>query len=304
MIVFQASLTFVQVVVLALLQGVAELFPISSLGHTVIVPPLFGWSIDEKANSFLPFVVALHLGTGIALVIYFWRDWVAVVVPMIRSIQSGHLSDAPEERLGWLLAVGTIPAAVIAVFLQTPIKDAFANPRIAASFLIVNGFILFLGERLRVRQQGRLAAAGSGGITFSAHAEEGHRAVTTLGWGEAAIIGAAQALALIPGISRSGVTMVAGLASGLSHETAARFTFLLATPIILAAAIVEVPILFGADGRALLGDAILGAILSGVAAFISVRFLMRYFTSGRLTPFAYYCWAAGVLALIGLALRG
>jgi undecaprenyl-diphosphatase len=264
-------LSIVQVVVLALLQGVAELFPISSLGHTVIAPKLLGWHIDQSADSFLPFVVALHLGTGIALVVYFRRDWVAIITPMVRSVQRGRLSDDPTERIGWLVAVGTIPAAILGVLLEKPVKSLFANPEYAAAFLIVNGFVLYLGERLRLRAQAypAAAAAGAGGMRVALDAPAGDldarpaRPITTLGWGEAAIIGAAQALAFLPGISRSGVTMVAGLASGLNHEAAARFSFLLATPVILAAAALEIPTLFGSSGRDLLGDAVLAVCWQG-----------------------------------------
>jgi len=287
--------TILQVVLLALLQGVAELFPVSSLGHTVIAPKLLGWQLNQHADSFLPFVVALHLGTGIALIVYFWRDWLAILTPMVRSVRRGSLSGDPEERLGWLLAVGTIPAAVLGVFFEKGVRAFFADPKVAAGFLIVNGVILFAGERLRLRAGRLTVAAATDG------AKRTPRPIASLGWGEAFLVGGAQALALLPGISRSGVTIVAGLATGLTHEAAARLSFLLATPIILAAAVVEVPTLFGSD---LLGDAILGGILAGLAAYASVRFLMRYFHSGRLDPFAYYCWLAGGLALLGLALRG
>jgi undecaprenyl-diphosphatase len=285
-------LSALQLLVLALLQGVAELFPISSLGHTVIAPSLLGWHIDQHADSFLPFVVALHLGTGIALVAYFWRDWYAILTPMLRSVRRGAPSQDPDERMGWLLAMGTIPAAVLGVFFEKSVRNFFADPRIAALFLIANGVILFLGEHLRLR---------AGRLQLAATLDRVPRPITTLTFGDAFRIGAAQALALLPGISRSGVTMVAGLASGLSHEAAARFSFLLATPIILAAAVVEVPSLFGSS---LFGAAVLGGVLAGLAAYASVRFLMRYFTVGRLTPFAYYCWATGGLALIVLTLRG
>jgi undecaprenyl-diphosphatase len=296
-----AALTHAQAVILGLLQGVAELFPISSLGHTVILPKLLGWNIDQKADTFLPFVVALHLGTGVALIIYFWRDWVAIVQPMLVSLKRGSMGDGPEERLGWLVCVGTIPTAILAVFFEQKVRDFFADPRIAASFLVVNGFLLFLGERLRARATAAQAAATAQGPAARAGVP---RPLSTLSWTEAVLVGAAQSLALMPGISRSGATMVAGLGTGLTHEAAARFSFLLATPIILAAGVAEVPTLLGSSGRSVLGDAILGGVVAGCAAYASVRFLMRYFTVGRLTPFAYYCGAAGCLALIGLALRG
>jgi len=290
----------VQAIVLGLLQGVAELFPISSLGHTVIAPKLLGWNIDQGSDTFLPFVVALHLGTGIALIVYFWKDWVAVVTPMVASVKRGTLSDDPEERLGWLVCAGTVPVAIIAVFFEQKVKDLFADPKIAAAFLIVNGFILYFGERLRARASVLVSEAEQG----TARLPDVPRPLSTLTWTEAVLVGGAQALALVPGISRSGVTMVAGLATGLTHEAAARFAFLLATPIILAAGVAEIPSLLDSTGRSVLGDAILGGVVSGLAAYASVRFLMRYFRGGRLTPFAYYCWAAGCLGFAGLVLRG
>jgi undecaprenyl-diphosphatase len=302
-----AHVTAVQAILLGLLQGVAELFPISSLGHTVIAPRLLGWNIDQGSDTFLPFVTALHLGTAIALIVYFWRDWIAVLIPMWHSVQRGSLSNDPNERLGWLVAVGTIPAAVLGVFLEKTVKHLFADPKIAAAFLVVNGFILYFGEHLRLRAQAAHAATG----TRAAYApgaqggavdrnETAPRAVNTLGWTEAFVIGASQVAAFIPGISRSGVTMVAGLGTGLSHETAARFTFLLATPVILGAALVEVPSLFGTS---LLGVSILGGVVAGIAAYFSVRFLMRYFTTNRLDPFAYYCWIAGTVFFVVLLFR-
>jgi undecaprenyl-diphosphatase len=296
------QVTAVQAIVLGLLQGIAELFPISSLGHTVILPKLLGWNIDQGSDTFLPFVTALHLGTAIALIVYFWRDWVAILTPMLRSIQRGSLSNDPNERLGWLVAVGTLPAAVLGVFFEKTVKHLFADPKIAAAFLIVNGFILYFGEHLRLRAQAQMlavAGAGTQGGTIDVN-ETAPRDVTTLGWNEAFLVGASQVAAFIPGISRSGVTMVAGLGTGLSHETAARFAFLLGTPVILGAALVEVPSLFGSS---LLGLSILGGVVAGIAAYFSVRFLMRYFTTNRLDPFAYYCWIAGTLAFVVLLFR-
>lgn len=292
-------LSIVQLIVLALLQGVAELFPISSLGHTVIAPSLLGWHINQKADAFLPFVVALHLGTACALLVYFRRDWVEILTPMVRSVGRGKMSDDPMERLGWLVAAGTVPAGILGTLFEKPLKNLFADPKIAAIFLIVNGFVLLLGERLRARA--RVAMVLPGDAAGSARPA---RPATVLGWGAALAIGTAQALALLPGISRSGAAIVAGLIAGLSHEAAARFAFLLATPLILAAGLLEVPTLFTAAGRPMLGDALVGGVLAGLAAYASVRFLMRYFRIGRLDPFAYYCWAAGILSLIILALRG
>jgi undecaprenyl-diphosphatase len=293
------SLTIAQVIILALLQGIAELFPISSLGHTVIAPKLLGWNIDQSANSFLPFVVTLHLGTALALVYYFRRDWVAILTPMLQSISRGAIGNSAEEQLGWRVLVGTVPVAIIAVLFEKAVQDLLASPKVAAGFLIVNGAILLLGERLRVRE-GHFSLAS----TSLTDQERAPKPIESLTWSEAFKVGAAQSLALIPGISRSGVTMVAGMLAGLTHEAAARFAFLLATPIILAAALVEVPTLFDPANSAVLGDAIFGGCLSAIAAYFSVRFLMRYFHVGRLDPFAYYCWVAGILSLLILFVRG
>src|SRR5216684_6535951 len=140
-----------QALVLALLQGVTELFPVSSLGHTVILPKLLGWNIDQADPTFLAFVVLLHVGTAIALVIYFWRDWLAIVRAVLRSVIDGRMHGSPDERLGWRLIAGTVPAGLVGVLFQKQVQSLFANPRAAATFLIVNGVIMFAGERARRR---------------------------------------------------------------------------------------------------------------------------------------------------------
>ncbi len=278
-------MSLVEALLLAALQGFSELFPVSSLGHTVIIPALIGWKIDQSSHTFLPFVVMLHLGTAVALFTFFWREWVSIIRALLRSVVRGKLSDDPEEHIAWMVVLGTVPAAVIGLFFEKQLKVLFAAPAIAAAFLIVNGFVLFIGERVR-RQRAREGST-----------------IAILSWRQAVLIGAAQSAALFPGISRSGATMVAGLAAGLDHETSARFSFLLATPIILGAGLLEVPLLFGPDGQAMLGQALAGAVVAGITAWLSVTFLMRYFKVGRLDPFAYYCWAFGVLSLIILGLR-
>jgi undecaprenyl-diphosphatase len=277
-------MSLVEALLLALLQGVTELFPISSLGHTVVIPALLGWHIDQQAATFLPFIVMLHLGTAAALLVFFWREWQSIISALLRSAIRGQLTDDPEEHIAWMVVLGTIPAAVLGLLYEKQLKQLFAAPALAAIFLIVNGFVLFAGERLRRRRR----ASSS---------------IAVLGWRAAVVVGFAQCGALLPGISRSGATMVAGLVAGLDHETSARFSFLLATPIILGAGLLEVPVLFGPDGQAMLGLALAGAVAAGVAAFLSVTFLMRYFRVGRLDPFAYYCWAFGVLSLIIIGLR-
>lgn len=290
-------LNFWQTIFLALLQGVTELFPISSLGHTVILPGLFGWANIETNTAcggqscFLPIIVALHLGTSIALVAYFWRDWLEVVMTLVNSIKRGEVRTGTEEWVSWLVIIGTIPAGLIGIFLQTPLKQLFASPIIAAAFLIVNGSILFAGERLRQRSEAKYASLPV------KEREAQYRTLSSLSWKDAVIVGLAQSLALIPGISRSGSSMVAGLGVRLNHEDAARFSFLLGTPVIGGAALLEVPQLFGqtASTWLLVG---LGMLLSGVAAYLSTKFLMKYFETGRLDPFAYYCWGAGIISLI------
>src|SRR6266550_5397939 len=291
------NLNIWQIIFLALLQGVTELFPISSLGHTVIIPGLLGWGnlINDTScagqSCFLPIIVALHLGTSIALVIYFWRDWLRIILTLFKSIKEGEVRTGTDEWVSFLIIIGVIPAGLIGLFLETPLKTLFASPVIASAFLVLNGSILFAGERMRRRSEKKEA------LTSAKEREASFRPLSSLTWKEAIIVGLAQALALIPGISRSGVTMVAGLGVRLNHEDAARYSFLLGTPLIGAAALLEVPQLLGQSASTLLLVG-MGMVLAGVAAYLSTRFLMKYFKTGRLDPFAYYCWAAGLVSLI------
>ena len=275
-----------QALVLALLQGVTELFPVSSLGHTVILPSLLRWNVNQSDPTFLAFVVLLHVGTAIALVIYFWRDWLAIVRAVLKSAIAGQLQGTPDERLGWRLILATIPVGLVGTLLQKQVQALFASPRAAAVFLIVNGAIMFGGERLR-----RHAIA----------AEEGRTPLDRLTVRSAVGIGSAQILALLPGISRSGSSMVAGLLANLTHEAAARFAFLLATPVILGAGILKIPDLFTPTALPHLSTYLLAGVVSGVAAYLSVAYLMRYFRVGRLDPFAIYCAGFGILSLILLS---
>jgi undecaprenyl-diphosphatase len=275
-----------QVLLLALLQGVTELFPVSSLGHSVIIPSLLHWNIDQADPTFLAFLVLLHVGTAIALVIYFWRDWLAIVRAVFRSIFDGRMHGTPDERLGWRLIAGTIPVGLVGTIFQKQVQVLFASPKAAAAFLTINGVIMFAGERLR-----RRALMG----------EEGRTALDRLSVRTAAGVGSAQILALLPGISRSGSSMVAGLLANLTHEAAARFSFLLATPVILGAGVLKIPDLFTAAALPHLPVYLLGGIASGIAAFVSVAYLMRYFRVGRLDPFAIYCAAFGIVSLILLS---
>jgi undecaprenyl-diphosphatase len=307
-------MTWIQSIVLALLQGVTELFPISSLGHSVVLTSLLGWGQLEASASFVPFLVLFHLGTAAALLVFFWRDWLVIIRALVVTAVAGRINADPYGRVAWLLVAGTVPAGLIGLFLQDPLKSLFATPLVAAAFLVINGGILLIGERARRRTL--VASTSSTGET-SKKGEVAHSArtvlepidkanvdpFTTLTLREAVLVGLAQALALIPGISRSGVTMVAALRVGLSHEDAAAYSFLLATPIIAAAGILEVPQLFAESGSTL-AIAIVGGILAGVAAYVSVQFLMRYFENGRLDPFGYYCVVAGLASLVFLGIRG
>ncbi len=290
------NLNLLQVIILALLQGVAELFPVSSLGHTVILPALLHWDINQRAPSYLAFVVLLHFGTAAALLVFYWRDWLHLLSVLFASLVRGKLSNDPDERFIWLIVVGTVPAAVLAILFQEALTSNFGNPRSAALFLAINGLLMLGGEVLRRRQYRTIAAGGR-------NREQEYKDVDRLGWRGALIVGLFQSLALLPGISRSGATMVGGLALGLRHHEAMRYTFMLATPIIVAASLKTSPELLAPAGRGVLGYAVLGCLLSAGAAYLSVRFLDRYFEKNRLDPFAYYCLIAG-LAALGLLSAG
>ena len=271
-------MTLLQALVTAFLQGVTELFPVSSLGHAVVLPHLFGWNIDQRAPQFLPFLVVLHVGTAAALLAYFWRDWIGLALAVFGIAPRGER--AGRLRLLGLIVVATIPAVILGFALEKFFRDLFGTPVVASVFLIVNGGLLFFGERLR--RNGRAA-----------------RKLEAMRWRDAIIIGLWQSTALLPGISRSGATMVGGLLSGLHHEESARFSFLIATPIIAGAAVLEVPKLIHAGGS--FGPvAWLAGAVAGVTAFLSVAFLMRYFKRHdfeALDPFAWYCWTFGAVSL-------
>lgn len=297
-----SGLTLLQVIVLAILQGVAELFPISSLGHTVILPALLRWHIDQQAPSYLAFVVLLHFGTAAALLVFYWRDWLHLLRVLFASLARGRFSGDPDERFIWLVIVGTLPAAILALLFEAALRDNFGNPKSAAALLAVNGVLMLAGEALRRRQRGVVKDGGPNRANEHKGGElsrtDEYKDVDKLGWGGAVIVGLFQSLALLPGISRSGATMVGGLALGLRHHEAMRYTFMLATPIIVAASIKTTPDLLTPAGRGVLGYAVLGCLLAACAAYLSVRFLDRYFKTNRLDPFAYYCLLAGIGSLI------
>lgn len=290
-----------QTIALSLLQGLTELFPVSSLGHTVILPGLlpglFGpanLQTDASCGGqscFLPIITSLHIGTSVALVIYFWRDWWQVILTLVKSVKEGEVHTGTNEWVSFLIIIGVIPAGLIGLILEKPLKHLFSSPVIAAAFLVVNGSILFAGERMRKRavEKAQYASTAEGKAAF--------QPLSSLTWKEATIVGIAQALALIPGISRSGVTMVGALGVRLNYEDAARFSFLLGTPLIFLAGALEIPQLFGQSAQTL-ELVFVGMVISGVTAYLSTKFLMKYFEKGNLNPFAYYCWGAGLVALI------
>ena len=281
---------------MGLLQGASELFPVSSLGHAVLVPSLLHWSFKQSDPSFLPFLVLLHLGTATALLILYRDQWVVIIRGFFAAAVRGKIEN-DAERLAMLLLVGTIPAAILGVFLESHIKTLFASPYEAAGFLVANGVLMLGFEWLRRRAERRAAVAAGSRAEQEAHFAQAER----ISFRAAAIVGACQALAFLPGISRSGVTIGGGLVAGLRHEEAARFSFLLATPVILGAGIIEVPQLF--SNGVPVGEYLAGALLSGIAAYGSARFLLRYFRSGRLDPYGWYCIAAGALSLALLTLN-
>ncbi|HYM65756.1 MAG TPA: undecaprenyl-diphosphate phosphatase [Patescibacteria group bacterium] len=281
---------------MGLLQGASELFPVSSLGHAVLVPSLLHWSFRQSDPSFVPFLVLLHLGTAGALLLLYWKEWVALARGFVTAAVRGQIR-TETERLSMLLLVGTIPAAVLGVFLESRIKSLFASPTEAAAFLIANGVLMLGFEVLRRRAERR---AGTPGTSIEAR-EDRFATAERISFRAAAIVGACQALAFLPGISRSGVTIGGGLLAGLRHQEAARFSFLLATPVILGAGVVEVPQLL--SGGVPIGQYVGGAVLAGLAAYASARFLLRYFRSGRLDPYGWYCVAAGLVSLGLLALN-
>jgi undecaprenyl-diphosphatase len=302
-----AHLSYVEAVVVGAFQGVTELFPVSSLGHAVLVPALVGgqWardlSVSAPKSPYLAFIVGLHVATAAALLVFFWRDWVRIVTGFFTSLRHRRI-ETPDERLAWLIVAGTIPVGLAGLALEQLFRTTLGKPVPAAAFLLLNGIALYAGEVLRRR----VAPAAENSAVSRAEPEHGDEAsdrrLAALPLPRGAVIGAAQILALLPGISRSGITIVAGLWRGLSHEDAARFSFLLATPIILAAGVYKIPELFGPLGAGIGGQVLAGSVASFVCAYLAVRFLTRYFETRTLTPFAIYCALAGGASLVWFAL--
>ena len=281
-------ISYFQAVVLGIVQGIAEPFPISSLGQSVVLPKLLGWHF-QKANDdrFLTFLIATHLATALVFLAFFWRDWVLIAQGLWRSLQMREIrADDRYARLGWLLVAGTIPVGIIGLLLESSLRKLFASPQTAAAFLVVNGVALLIFERLRARPP------RPGDYLGDADAR-----IAKLPWSRAIAVGTSQAAALVPGISRSGFSMGGGLLVGLSNEDAARYGFLLATPVIFAAAALKLPELLGTEGNGVRGPALVAGLCAAVTTFLAVRFLLRYFQTNRLTPFGLYCIVEGIVLL-------
>ena len=296
-------ITTFQAIVLGVLQGATELFPVSSLGHTVLFPTLFRWHNivawqSQPESPWLAFVVMLHVGSAIGLLIYFWRDWVAIIGAFFATLRKRRI-ETPTERLAWLIIAATIPVGILGLLLEHAVRVALAKPLAAAIFLIVNGFILLAAERYRQRAEVRELAQREG------LNPEGSRALDTLEFREAGLIGVAQSTALIAGISRDGVVMTAGLLRGLSNADAARFGFLLATPPILAAGLLKFSDLTGPHGNGGVRQAaVIAAVFAAITAILTVHFLTRYFRRGNLRPFGIYCIVFGIFMVLFTLIAG
>lgn len=324
-------MTFAEAIVVGLIQGATELFPVSSLGHNVLLPAIIGgsWANDldvaKPESPYLAFIVGLHVATAIGITAYFWRDWVRIVRGFVSSFRFTRPFTV-DQKLAWMIVLATIPVGLAGLAFEHKFRVLFAVPSRAAIFLMANGVILFLGERFRPRKsrdadevvlrERELAVVGAGGVAGAhssgqrairqqevASAIQADRRITAFSYLRAIVIGAAQILALLAGISRDGVTMVAGMFSGLSREDAARFAFLLATPVILAAGVLKVPDLIGPLGDGIRPQILAGSVVSGVAAYLSVRFLMRYFQTRTLNPFAIYCVVIGLGSYLYLTFK-
>jgi undecaprenyl-diphosphatase len=290
-------ITTFQAIVLGVLQGATELFPVSSLGHTVLFPHLFGWdnlvrSQSQPESFWLAFVVMLHVGSAVGLLVYFWRDWIEIIRAFFATLAKRSI-DTPTERLAWLIIVASIPTGILGIALEHTVRVALAKPLAAAIFLVVNGGILLAAERLRQRAEIRELAIREGTT------REGGRRLDTLDYREAVVVGTAQSAALIAGISRDGMCMTTGLLRGLDNYDSARFAFLLATPIILAAGVYKIGDLTGPLGNhGVRGAAFVAAVFAAVTGILTVHFLTRWFKTRNLAPFGLYCVVFGAAMVV------
>jgi len=275
-----------------LLQGISELFPISSLGHSVLLPGLLGWNIDRDSNYFLTFIVATHFATALTLFVMYREDWAKIISGVFRSIGRREIGGPnPDAKLGWFLILGTVPGGIVGIAFQKPVQHLLASPSIVAGFLVLNGGLLYAAEMLRKRTAPR-------GQILSDILDPDRRIANEISWWQSTKIGIMQVIALLPGFSRTGSTLAGGLMVGLCHEDAMRFSFLLGTPIIGAAALLKLPGLFHSGNRTAIIDALLGGLCAAIATGFAVKVLTRYFKTNTLTPFAIYCVLVGALSLV------
>jgi undecaprenyl-diphosphatase len=285
-------LSFLQAAILGILQGISELFPISSLGHSILLPHILGWNIDQNANYFLSFLVATHFATAVILFFFYWDDWMRIISGILRSVRLRKIASDPDATLGWLLVVGTVPAGIIGVLFQKKVQELFTAPLYVAAFLTLNGVLLLIADLLRKRSKRRAAML-----------DADERLAAELSWRQSTGVGVMQVLALLPGFSRTGSTIAGGLMVGLAHEDALRFSFLLATPIIAAAAALKLPILIASRNGRAIETALLGAACAAIAAYFSVKFLTKYFKTRTLLPFAIYCLLTGAVTMALLSFK-
>ena len=283
-------LTYSQAFILGLVQGLTELFPISSLGHSVLIPALLQWQLDEHAQFFVVFLVATHLATALVLLAFFWKDWMKVIHGFFKLAEGLIVRRKLEThdtyaRLSWLLILATVPAGLLGLIFQKKIEGLFAVPKLVAIVLILNGLMLYGVELIKKSR-----------MRFANLRNPGDAAIVKISGFAAFGAGTMQALALIPGFSRTGASLTGGLLAGLDHESSARFSFLLATPIIFAAAILKLPVLLHADFPIL--PILFGALVSAIAAFFTLKFLVQYFKTNTLVPFAWYCIIVGALSFV------
>jgi undecaprenyl-diphosphatase len=278
-------ITVIQAIIIGLLQGVTELFPISSLGHSVIIPKLLHWNLNQGQPFYLTFLVATHFTTALVLFVFFYKEWILILKGLGRSLKARAIDKTDTyAKMGWLLVIATIPAGLIGLLFKDSINKLFASARVAAMLLIVNGLILFAAEKLR---------KSSNRKEFSSSRTD--QQIAKLSFPKSIFVGISQSFALLPGISRSGTSMAGSLFFGLDNAAAARFSFLLATPVIGAAALLQLPSVFSANEKQMRVAILAGAISAAIAAYISVRFLVKYFQTKTLTPFAIYCFIAGII---------
>jgi undecaprenyl-diphosphatase len=309
-----SHLTYAEAIVVGLVQGVTELFPVSSLGHNVLIPALVGGSwaqdlnVSEPESPYLAFIVGLHVATALAMIIYFWRDWVRIVAGFLTSLRDRRIA-TPDQRLAWLIIIATIPVGIAGLLLEHLFRVVFSKPVPTALFLAINGLILLAGEWKRRRAGVAEVSAPVAGTLSERELETEHavavdRQLSAIGYPKAFALGASQILALLPGISRDGIVTVSGMFGGISREDAVRFSFLLSAPVILAAGVLKVGDLTGPLGAGIGGQVLVGSLLSFAGAYVSVRFLTRYFAKARsLAPFGIYCLAAGLASFIYLLVR-